>query len=122
MFEGPHATNIFRDSSFQWSIPPVSPDRGGRVWRSQCILLGWRGFRNVVLSLISAKTWLSVSVSCLMFSVVSLWFLSASCLLASIVASMESNWSLDLVSILLPPFVILKLGVLRVVVYCAYGR
>ena len=49
MFEGPHATNIFGDSSFQWWSPPVSLDRGGRVWRSRCILLGWRGFRNVSL-------------------------------------------------------------------------
>ena len=49
MFEGPHATNIFGDSSFQWWSPPVILDRGGRVDRSRCILLGCRGFRNVVL-------------------------------------------------------------------------
>ena len=49
MFEVPHATNIFGDSSFQCWMPPVSLDRGGRVRRSQCILLVYRGFRNVVL-------------------------------------------------------------------------
>ena len=49
MFEGPHATNIFGDSSFQWWSPPVSLERGGRVRRSRLIFLGWRGFRNVVL-------------------------------------------------------------------------
>ena len=49
MFEGPHATNIFGDSSFRWWSPPVSLDRGGRVRRSRCILLGWRGFLNVSL-------------------------------------------------------------------------
>ena len=31
MFEGPHATNIFGVSSFEWWSPPVSLDRGGRV-------------------------------------------------------------------------------------------
>ena len=49
MFEVPHATNILGDSSFQWWIPLVSLDHGGRVRRSRFILLGWRGFRNVVL-------------------------------------------------------------------------
>ena len=74
------------------------------------------------VSFIYAKNWLSVSVIRLMFSVVSLWFLSASFLLGSMVASMKMNWSSDLVSILLPPFGILKLGLGRVVIYGADGR
>ena len=49
MFEGPHDTNVFVDSSFQWWSPPISLDRGGWVRRSRCILLGWRGFKNVSL-------------------------------------------------------------------------
>ena len=49
MFEGPYARIFVRDSSFQWWIPLVSLDLGGRFWRSRCILLGWRGFRNVSL-------------------------------------------------------------------------
>ena len=49
MFGGPHATNVGQVSLFQWLSPPVSLDHGGRVWKSRCILLGWRGFRNVSL-------------------------------------------------------------------------
>ena len=49
MFEGPHATNFGRVSPFQWWIPPVSRDHGGRVWSSRCILLGWWLFINVSL-------------------------------------------------------------------------
>ena len=63
-----------------------------------------------------------LSVVSLYLTMVSLCFLSASYLLASMVASMEMNWSSDLVSILLPPFGILKLGVGRVVIYGADGR
>ena len=41
MFEGPHATNFGRASTFQWWRPPVSWYQGGRVRRSRCILMGW---------------------------------------------------------------------------------
>ena len=73
----------------------------------------WAGedFNMLVLSVINAvKTW-RLSVSSVSISLVSLWFLSASCLLDSMVASMPRNCSSELVSILLPPFGILKLEV-----------
>ena len=93
-------------------MPPIfleiPPSNGGALLLVWTVVVGsggfdvsfWAGedFEMLFLSFSSAKTWLSVSVSCLMFSVVSLWFLSSSCLLASMVASMASNWSLDLVS------------------------
>ena len=118
-------------------MPPIfseiPPSNGGALLLVWTVEVGYGGvdvsfwageyFEMLFLSLfISAKTWLSVPVICLMFSVVSLWFLSSSCLLASMVASMERIWSLDLVSILLPPFGILKIGVGRVVIYGADGR
>ena len=124
MFEGPHATNIFSE------IPPTS---GGALLVVWTVVVGsggvnvsfWDGedFEMLFLSFfISAKTWFSVSVSSVSFSSVLLWFLSASCLLASMVVSMARNWSSDLVSILLPRFGILKLGVGRVVIYGADVR
>ena len=110
----------------------ISPSNGGDFLLVWTVVVGsggvdvylWAGedLEMLFLSFSHAKTWLIVSVSCLMFSVVSLWFLSDSCLLASMVASMAKNWSSDLVSILLPPFGILKLGVVRVVIYGADGR
>ena len=65
-----------------------------------------------------------------MMSVVNFWmssvifvsFLSFYCLLAVMVAFMARKFSSDLVSILLPPFAILKLGVGKVVIYGADGR
>ena len=117
-------------------MPPIfseiPPSNGGYLLLVWTVVVGsggvdasfWAGedFEMLFLSFSSSKTWLSVSVICLMFSVVSLWFLSAYCLMASILASMARNWSSDLVSILLPPFGILKLGVGRVVINGADGR
>ena len=62
--------------------------------------------RSVILSLVSF--WLSVSS--MSFSSLFLWFLSDYCLLSSIGYSMMSNFSSDLVFILLPPFGIWKFG------------
>ena len=73
----------------------------------------WDGedFEMLVLSVINAvKTW-RLSVISVSFSLVSLWFLSASFLLASMVALMKRNFSSELVSTLLHPFGILKLEV-----------
>ena len=72
MFEGPHATNIFGDYSFQWWRLPVSLDRGGRVRRCRCILLGWRGFRNAVLIFQSCQK--LVECLCDLFGVLSSLF------------------------------------------------
>ena len=73
----------------------------------------WAGedFEMLVLSVINAvKNW-RLSVSSVSFLLVSLRFLSASCVLASMVDPMTSNCSSDLVSIFLPLFGILKLEV-----------
>ena len=111
----------------------IPPFNGGSLLLVWTVVVGsggvdvyfWAGedFEMLLLSFfIYAKIWLSDSASSVIFSVVSLWFLSDSFLLASMVASMTRNWSPDLVSILLPPFGILKLEVGRVVIYGADGR
>ena len=111
----------------------IPTSNGGALLLVWTVVVGSRGFDlsfwagedfEVLFSsfCISAKTWLSVYVSSVILSVVSLCLLSDSCLLASMVASMARNWSSELVSILLPPFGILKLGVRRVVIYGADGR
>ena len=69
MFEGPYTNFFVEDSSFQWWSPPVSLDRGGRFRRSRCILLGWRGFRNVVIICQSFKN--LVECLCELFDVLS---------------------------------------------------
>ena len=125
-------------------MPPIlfdiPPSNGGTLLLVLTLVVGsggvdvsfWAGedFEMLLLSFfIVAKIGLIVSLVSLCFyvssvslSAVSLWFLSDSCLLASMVTSMARKFSSDLVSILLPPFGILKLGVGRVVIYGADGR